>query len=292
MSLLSNTQGRPERVRSLVGLLSAHGGTMPREEVYDWLLPPFFRNRDQVPTSIQNTIGAASDLGLVETFRDRLVLVHPHVPMSEDALSDYCHDFLCTTEKQEDRVLLDAFAYFVVRSEQHGSTDWIESNRQVADEVNDVLMKQASEDDERRFNDTKIAPWKSWMTYLGLGWEAPSLPTFYPSVTERLQRVVRDVGMVLGSDREVDAATFMREVASRMPYLDGGDRFRSICDSVPFRPTGTTWILSEALRDLHDDGTLRLHVRGDAREGQQLAPDDTHSIRSYFVSVTILRGIA
>jgi len=191
MSLLSNTQGRPERVRSLVGLLSAHGGTMPREEVYDWLLPRPFRNRDQVPTSIQNTIGAASDLGLVETFRDRLVLVHPHVPTSEDALSDYCHDFLCTTEKQEDRVLLDAFAYFVVRSEQHGSTDWIESNRQVADEVNDVLMKQASEDDERRFNDTKIAPWKSWMTYLGLGWEAPSLPTFYPSVTERLQRVVR-----------------------------------------------------------------------------------------------------
>src|SRR5437762_5592214 len=109
MSLMSDTQGTPERVWSLVRLLGAHGGEMPRHDVKEWLDP---LERDTLGTAVANTIGAASSLGLVSTDNNgkSLRLEVSDLPRDIDCFSDWVHDRLAKLPGDDsDAIVLAAF---------------------------------------------------------------------------------------------------------------------------------------------------------------------------------------
>src|SRR3546814_15399046 len=69
MSLLSATQGTPERVWSLVSVIAGNGGTLSKADAAAWLNPGFTRNGESVqvkPTAFSQVLGAATSLGAVE----------------------------------------------------------------------------------------------------------------------------------------------------------------------------------------------------------------------------------
>jgi len=77
MSLLSSTQGTPERVWSLVSALHANGGTLDRTETIEWLNPGFLRDGQDIrerPDALNQTLGAASSLHAIELDRDSVRL--------------------------------------------------------------------------------------------------------------------------------------------------------------------------------------------------------------------------
>src|SRR3546814_527710 len=69
MSLLSSTQGTPERVWSLVSVIAGNGGALCKADAAAWLNPGFTRNGESVqekPTAFGQVLGAATSLGAVE----------------------------------------------------------------------------------------------------------------------------------------------------------------------------------------------------------------------------------
>ena len=96
MSLLSDTQGRPERVWSLLRLLQALGGRVPRSDVNTWMMPASFRDSEESLSQVTQTIGSARSLGLVEDDGDVRVVEGGQQPGAiEEALPrsvvDKCH---------------------------------------------------------------------------------------------------------------------------------------------------------------------------------------------------------
>ena len=61
MSLLSSTQGTPERVLSLLQVLAAHDGQMDRADLLAWLNPAFTQKttRAIIGPAAEQTLGAA-----------------------------------------------------------------------------------------------------------------------------------------------------------------------------------------------------------------------------------------
>ena len=72
MSLLSSTQGTPERVWSLIAALSASKGEIDRADAVKWLNPGFLKDNNEYsekPDAFNQTLGAATSLGAIEAER-------------------------------------------------------------------------------------------------------------------------------------------------------------------------------------------------------------------------------
>lgn len=279
MSLLSSTQGTPERVWSLINLLQAHEGRLPRESVFEWLSPTFVQAGQKRVISGEpdgQAVGAATSLELVERDGASLALT-ASAPVSFQAFSDQVHARLCSIDETDpDYVVLETFAWVAVEVERRQSTGWAASSPQ---EFADAAEHALGGSDERRFNSTKLPPWRRWITLLGLGVDLPGVG-FYPYVTERVRRELTSSGLQAGV--ELKAAEVLAALARRAPYLDGGALFNSVAERVGVRLPSrrVTRLLSTALRDLHEEGALALTVRGDASELIELAPDGQHPIKT------------
>lgn len=284
MSLLSSTSGTPERVWSLVNLLDAHEGVLARDEIVAWLSPPFLQGGQTRPISGEpdgQALGAATSLGLVRREAGNYRLEHPPA-RSYPAFADEVHDRLTGVDASDpDFVVLEAFAFVASEIERRQSTAWLGTSAQeFADAVEHAIGGVEEGTNERRFNSTKIAPWRRWIMLLGLGVELPGAIGFYPYVAERLLRELRRAGLPTGV--ALPAAELLAAVAKRMPYLDGGALFLDLCRRTGLRLPARrlTRLLSVALRDLHDEGALVLGVRGDASDLFELAPDGQHPVKT------------
>ena len=279
MSLLSSTQGTPERVWSLINLLQAHQGSLPREEVFEWLSPPFVQagqRRLITGESDGQAVGAATSLDLVKREGPLLALA-ASVPKSFRDFSDQVHARLCSIDESDpDYVVLETFAWVAVEVERRGSTGWAASSPQ---DFADAAEHALGGSGERRFNSTKLPPWRRWITLLGLGVELPGAG-FYPYVADRVRRELAASRLPRGV--ELKAPEVLAALSRRAPYLDGGALFSSVADRVGMRLPSrrVSRLLSTALRDLHEEGVLALSVRGDASELIELAPDGQHTIKT------------
>lgn len=95
MSILSNPQGTPERVWSLISGLGALGGTLPRAEFSSILNPGYCAGGQQVAaqaTNAANGTGAASALELVERNGDEIKLHDVGELKTPAQFADYVHD--------------------------------------------------------------------------------------------------------------------------------------------------------------------------------------------------------
>lgn len=291
MSVLSSPQGTPERVWSLVAGLVALGTECDRE-TFDGLLNPGYtkdgllvRAKD---TLAANALGAASSLGLVEAGRDKAVLTAGINLEDTSAFADYVHDRLSSLKPGEtDSAILDAYSWLAAESDRQGGLGWIYDlgRDQFADDANAALV--GDDDDGRMMNTTKVVAWRRWLAFLGLGVPIPipSAPDF-PAPTARLARELERVGISPGT--VIPAEQFLTLLAAHMPYLDRGRLFAQACQRIGHTPSSRRLspLLSIALRDLHDDGTLRLTLSGDASTHIRLATESAHSIDA-FTAVSI-----
>jgi hypothetical protein len=291
MSVLSSPQGTPERVWSLVAGLAALGGQSDRR-TFDALLNPGYM-KDGVlvrakDTLAANALGAASSLGLVEAGRDKALLAAGLNLTDSSAFADYVHDRLSSLKSGEtDSAILDAYSWLAAESDRQGELGWIYDlgREQFADNANAALVGE--DDDGRLMNTTKVVAWRRWLAFIGLGVSIPipNTPDF-PTPTARLARELERAGIAPGTT--MPAEQLVTFLAGRMPYLDRGRLFAQACQRIGHLPSSRRLspLLSVALRDLHDDGTLKLTLSGDASTHVQLALDPAHTIDS-FTAVSI-----
>ena len=84
-------------------------------------------------------------------------------------------------------------------------------------------------------------------------------------------------------DKEVEVDEFLGALASRAPYLDGGRIYVAAAKRMGHMPAprALSPVLSTALRNLHDEGSIELIVRGDVRNPIRLSADTTHKVQAF-----------
>ncbi len=292
MSLLSSTQGTPERVWSLIAALSANGGRLDRSEAVEWLNPGFTRNGNEVrerPDAFNQTLGAATSLGAVESDRDSLCLDPACATNDFAAFCDWVHNKLVTLESEEkDAVVLETYAWIAAESDRLGSVGWIyeKTNDAFADAADEALPPGASDDDgARRINTTKLSALRRWLTCIGLLVPMPlSTMQAYPAADARVSRALNEPGPPTNVELAADA--FLKVLAERLPYLDGGRMFVDAAKRIGYAPAARKLspLLSSALLNLHDDGAIELRLRGDAGDIVRLS-GISHRIQSFHAVV-------
>jgi hypothetical protein len=278
MSLRSSTQGTPERTLSLVQILAAHDGHLPRNELLAWLDPALGRDQSEVGKSpaADHTLQSASSLDFATQSGGQYILEAGLDVRDLDHFADLTHQRLLTLPAAKaDSVLLRAFAYIVARAEQAKSTGWLHSatNKVVADGINKAFPERANTGAEGRvFNEYQMAPFWRWIALVGLAVDLPG-GGFHPSVAPRLARELAQSGLPAGE--ELPIRQVLEVVAERMPYMDGGRLFTVAAEKIglPAKMRAISPILSTALRDLAEEGVLILGSRADAAGLVALADD-------------------
>ncbi|POF62925.1 hypothetical protein CFR73_01705 [Novacetimonas maltaceti] len=277
MSVLSSPQGSPERVWSLLVGLQALGGTAS-SEIYKALLSPV------VDSSLVNdTRGVISSLGLVRTSGHEVSLIDGLDLADMASFADDVYDRLIALELDNiDAVLLTTYAWICARSDREGNVSWLYvlTRQQFADQAAQAQGQAGTE--SPRINATKLNAWYRWLVFMGMGESLPlpkSQILFSPA--QRLRRELQRARARLPDEMTADA--FRGFIASRLPYLDGGRFFTEACAWIGHAPPARQFspMLSDALRDLHDDGTLRLCLSGDAMTHIGLTENPAHAINAF-----------
>jgi hypothetical protein len=284
MSILTRPQGSPERVLSLLGGLAALGGQASRQELEGLLNPGFLKNGAESlshPAFVSDTVGAATSLGLLSADR-REARLEPSLAVTGALdLADAIHDRLRSLEDGDsDNVVLDTYAWVVVESDRQGGLGWLFDFRgaEFADRANEALVGE--DEDGKLMNPTKAVAWRRWIVFLGLAVPLGDNQQ-YPMPSSRIARELRRGEFPTGGD--VSAEEFLARVAQRQPYLDRGRLFQQAGERIGHspKPRQLSPLLSDALRDLHDEGQLVLKLSGDSQGAVTLSPDPTHPLKSF-----------
>lgn len=297
MSILSSTQGTPERVWSLVSLVAANEGRMDRADAANWLNPPFLENGKLVDDkeSFAQVQGAATALGALTINNKALELNQACDTTDYRSFADWTHQHLRSLgSDQKDAVILEAYAWVLARCRQEGDSAWLRAMpaSEQADAINEALPDGSDDDGDRRMNTSKLASWRRWLIFMGLMEELPMTGTsrFHLSTTKRLHREIERSD--LPRNVEVSAEDFLFRVRSEAPYLDGGKMFLASArnNSIASDERRLSPVLSSALRDLHDAGVLELKILGDRPGYHSLTGDIAHKV-SAFHALTIRGGV-
>ena len=210
MSILSSPQGRPERIYSLYWSWVAADPDATEEHVRDFVNPGYMRQGSQLlmdKANFANVPGAAQFLNM-----KKLVAETRSAPLSYQRLLDQMHNALVALDADDlDAVLLRAFAFFVVKSEQQGNTFWyIDGASGVVDEISTALNRHSNS--APAMNLTKYTAWRRWMVALGL-----MVPNPIPSNTEIVditRRLERTIGSEIFSNESVYTPSVTRNALS------------------------------------------------------------------------------
>ena len=288
MSLLSSTQGTPERVWSLVTTVGQCGGTLPRSECDEWLNPGFKRGDIMVQEkneAVGQTVNAATSLGALIAESGELRVTHDCPTGSEAAFRDWIHGRLASLDSVEkDAVVMETYAWIAANSVKEGSLLWVHewSQKDLVDSAAMALTEGDDDDEGPRVNTTKLPALRRWLEYLGLMTDLPvGARVQHPTAAARLSRELERSGLPKG--RSLDAREFLDVVRARMPYLDGGRMFEQaarrrgvVIDNRQLSP-----LLTAALHDLHDADLITLGVHGDASDVTRFAPGQPHKVRGF-----------
>jgi hypothetical protein len=281
MSVLSSPQGTPERVWSLLAGLAALGGTCKRDTFDALLNPGFIRNGDEIKaeTSLaSNARAAATSLGFISNEKDSQAL-KVELPATLIGFADLVHDRLVELDSNHvDSVLLEAYAVMIAKSDQLSETSWI--YQVTRDDYLELLNQGLG---RREMNPTKEVAWRRWLAFLGLSVPVPTSTPNFPSPAARILRELQRADIQPKSKKP--AKEFVSFLAERMPYLDGGPLFAEACRQLEHKPEvgRLSPLLSVALRDLNDDGSIKLIPIGDSGERMRLSEDISHRIDAFSI---------
>lgn len=297
MSMLSSTQGTSERVWSLIALLREYDGKISRADAAAWLNPAFVKDGQTIGEksgTFAQVQGAATSMGAVSLVGQELQLNPACEADTYDKFADWLYRQLTELPSQEkDALFLELFAWIMCESAKRQTSGWLfgMTNPEFADRAEAVLPSGADSDVESRMNATKVPFVRRWLVFLGLMEELRANPSFEINMARRLRREISR----LDFEREapIDAEGFLRIIRQTMPFIDGGRMYVEAARRINFTPD--PWqispILSEALRDLHDDGTLELKVLGDLSSNLRLHPNATHKVSAFYAVAIKGRGM-
>jgi hypothetical protein len=296
MALLAATQGTPERLWAIAKVLDAHGGSVLRGELQQWLRPrwdgPSDPERDAKDRSlVGQALQAASGLGLIQG-RDQVDLLVTDLPADIDGFSNLVHSLLLAQPDQSaDADILHAYACVVIQTEKLGNRQWLSewTSARIADLLTAALPPKPVETENQRYNTSRHAAWLRWVEFIGLN-ETLSSRTTLLSATGRLERALR--ASDLPRDAEIAPDELLNWVAAALPYLDKGTLYLAAAKRMGHVPGNTlSRVLSAALRDLHEDKVIRLVApRGDAQVGAKLASDSFSDVKAF--NAIMLNGSA
>jgi hypothetical protein len=273
MSLLTATQGTPNRVFSLLRLLSEAGTPLSPETIAGWLSPHNKIGNNEVirpKEALEQTLSAARSLRLISDASPTTNAVD--VPATIEEFADLAHRHLCDSpETDANTVVLKVFAWFVLRAE-HDAVGLHRDDREALVADIDKTFPRNEGEDARTFNPTKFKAWARWVAFLGLGMELPNTP-FWPSPVERVLRELRAIAKEIGYGRDIDFRDVQQQLVKRTPYLDGGEIFVEMVEKTGWRPRGLSRVLSGALRELHLGQDIKLTALGDSARRVPFAPD-------------------
>jgi hypothetical protein len=295
MSLLSSTQGTPERVWSLLVTLSACGGSLGREDAAGWMNPGFVRDGNRVqekPDAVIQTLSAATSLGALEVAGAEVRVLADCPVTTFAAFCDWVHDRLVRLDSgAKDAVVLETYAWLAAESDKQRGVNWYyEGTRDsFADAADRALPDEADDDGTRRMNSTKLPAWRRWLSCLGLLVPMPLSLQPYPAAGARAARELHRAGLPVG--QEIAAEDFLRAMAPRLPYLDGGRMFAEAARRIQhvISPRRLSPMMSGVLRDLHDERRIEIRIRGDSSKVFNLFPEPTHTIQE-MVGVVMMSG--
>ena len=277
MSLLSSTQGTPERVRSLSNLLVSLGEAQDAAQL-ERLLAPRGLVGESIGSVLSHSLNVAKDLRLIRTVEGGRYAPEDGIgPMDEDAFADHAHDVLCSTEDLN-TIVLQSFCYLLLRSDRERGADWIRNmNRDgIANAIDAGLPRHTeTEQGKRQVNGTKLTVLMRWWSYLGLC--TSSIPGIYvyPDPSDRLSRVVKRslTTGVLEAGVQTDPREFRRVVCEAAPYLDSGSMSSSvqISSGLELDEQSASWALTTGVEQLEFDGTLEIVASSDASGGLRMA---------------------
>lgn len=280
MSILSNPQGTPERVWSLVSGLGALGGKLPRSEFSSILNPGYFAGGLAIaaqPANAANGTGAATALELVKRNGNEIELNRDAGELNTTSqFSDYVHDFVCSRDAGNiESVIAEAYAWLVVESHARRDLGWLYElgANEFADQVDAGLVGE--DDDGRLMNPTKVTAWRRWLLFMGLSVKLPSAIVDYPMPAKRIEIELRRANV--GQSTSMPAGSFVDLLASRCPYLDRGRLFQQACARKGYTADRRTLsaVLSNALRELNAEGKILLKLSRDTADAISLCPDPT-----------------
>ncbi len=284
MSVFSDTQGTPERVYALMRLIEAAGPSLPRKVAADLFDPKVALGwiAEEGRSDFVQTLSAAESLGLIEETNGALTIVGGAAPPTYLDFGDIVHAHLVTASPDNPNgTVLDAFSLFVERLEAEGNGQWLAtvSNNALADQIRSLLASKRSE--AGTFNPTRVAPLAKWTSAIGLMTEVTDRQKPIADLSRRLVRELRSVPRE-AREAGMPSSAFVTWILERMPYLPGGSRFASLFGDVGIAGAGRLPIvLSAALRDLHDDGIIRLEALGDSGGSARLAEDRFHALEAF-----------
>lgn len=287
MSLLTDTQGTPERVWSALSALASLG-EQPRPELERLLNPGVKPGLELVKTvNIRQVIGAAASIGGIDGDRTSAATDLTTSVLTQTKMADWMHDILCDLEPDhKNAVILETYAWLAARSDKSGSMAWMhEMNAAAFANAAAEGLLGLDDDGDVKMNTSKVVAWRRWLNFLGLAVVLPSPMQAQPSPAARLQRELVRAGV---AGQTLQAEAFVGLIAERMPYLDRGRLYRQACERLGHPPSNTRLspMLSVALRDLQDEGVIEMTQVGDAAGIIRLTEDPTHPTDG-FLSVHI-----
>lgn len=258
---------------ALLRLLHEAGEPLSSETLAGWLVPRNVIEREEVARpkeALDQTISAARSLRLIS--EGSPISPATAVPQTIESFADLAHHQLCTLpEDDANTVVLKVYTWFVIRAEQGAKSLHRPSREALVTEI-DAAFPRPEEEQAKTFNSTKIKPWARWASFLGLGSELPNCP-FFPYPAERVLHELRAIAAEQGFDKDLEFLEVRDELSKRMPYLDGGEIFHKMSQRLSFRTRTLSRVLSVVLRDLHQEGHIRLTALGDSAERVPFAPD-------------------
>lgn len=228
--------------------------------------------------------------------RDYHLSIDP-LPENIRDLSNPVHSRIASSHKDDpDHVVLQVFAWFVIKCDQEQGTYWIDRYRNeiLADDIDRALRVTLGDTESSHFNKDKIAAWKRWVTFVGLASPMPGTG-FYPYIYPRVKQVLAQaIGTRVDIESKIPYQEIESLISTEMPYMDGGTIHSEMSKALNYnpKPKSIGWLLSFALRELHDREEICLEALGDAKDTYGLARDTfskLNNVKNVIVKEAILR---
>ena len=285
--LLNTAQVTPARLYALLRLV-VRLKKPQREDIQALLQPDILfqgkqENEDEESgtnsySASRNVYLAARHCNLIEELPDNTIQVRGDVETYLTSLDKFRtlmqQRVWNATIPEQNNYLLNLYsAWYIVQNERIFTFE----DKDFETRFNEELFENA---DERTFNMTKFVGWRTWASFLGIGWSVKrgiignNREILAPDASQRLLRVLPIFSAKNGT-REIQFRTFMQELAQTCPELDGGTLFDYCRDASHGGGQYGNYMslaLSTGLRQLHNTKHIQLVRQPDAQDIWPLYP--------------------
>lgn len=250
----------PSRLEVLLEVLHAmQGRKADRDTLHSLMQPDGLPNVSANSAQTKEHISAGESLGLIEKDAEGNFRLTYKIRGEHDAKNRVIAAFEATVLAKP--AVEPWFARMYAFLLQMPPTRVAEAS---LDDLAIAFMKQLPADipPTNPVNRDKLRLYLRWYVHCGLGWLGPK-GEFVADPTTRLERALP---AIFGKEVKLEAAEFMSRVGAHCPELDGGNLFRDM---------GAAWYsqndrvctvgFASALRNLHDEGGIRLRCPRDSK---------------------------